>query len=81
MSRHFPPKMDAHGLRHLKPDLPRGPYRGHFRSPNAGGEGSQGPVGGGVGIGTHYEHVRQDVALLGQNLMAYALSEIIEEGE
>src|ERR1700690_1016730 len=71
--------LDADGVGPLEPELAFGPDAGHFGGSDAGGEGAESAVGGGVGIGADHDHAGQDVSVLRQHLVADAAAAHIVE--
>jgi hypothetical protein len=68
--------------RHFEPQAALGPDAGHFRRADAGRERAERAVGGGVGIGAHNDHAGQDVAVLGEHLVAdAAAADVVEIGD
>jgi hypothetical protein len=77
--------LDLDGLRHLDVEgHAEGPDAGHLGGADAEGEGVEGAVARGVGVGAHDDRAGPDVAVLGEDLVADAAlvaADVVEAGD
>ncbi len=84
-SGNSPADVDLDGAGHLDVEgHAEGPDAGHLGGADAEGEGAQGAVAGGVGVGAHDHRAGADVAVLGQDLVAdpaLVSADVVEAGD